>query len=246
MFEKPKQTTTTDTRTEQAFQYPEVAGPLLSAEANLFGGSLLPLDLSRYADLSSLAMGGSPQRIAQPVTSAVRQAQAIAGGATGGGGLLDFDADQLIAEIMRALRTQAPGQIAASGVLLNPALANLARAMTTRTTTDTSTRGGGLSPFEIGTAAGTTGALLAPLICWVADALYGEGSSQAQLARLWVSKGWQGWPADAFRALYRRIGPWLAEAIRRHPWLGVLVRPLFNRFVRRGWDYWIGQLVLPR
>ena len=141
-----------------------MAGPLLSTEANLFGGSLLPLDLSRYADLSSLALGGSPSRVAQPVTSAVRQAQGIAGGATGSAGLLDFDADQLIAEIMRALRVQAPGQIAAGGVLLNPALANLARAMTTRQTTDTSTRGGGPSPFEIGASIAGPAALLAPLI----------------------------------------------------------------------------------
>ena len=160
MFKRPKQTTTTDTRTEEAFQYPEVAGPLLSAEANLFGGSLLPLDLSRYADLSSLAMGGSPQRIAQPVTSAVRQAQGIAGGAVGGGGLLDFDANQLIAEIMQMLRAQAPGQIAAGGALVNPALANLARAMTTRTTTDQATRGGGPSPFEIGSSLAGTGAAI--------------------------------------------------------------------------------------
>lgn len=130
---------------------------MLSAEANLFGGTLLPLDLSRYADLASLSLGGSPGRIAQPVTSAVRQAEAMAGGATGGG-LLDFDADALIAQIMRALRVQAPEQIAAGGVLLNPALANLARAMTTRTTTDSRIRGGGPSPFEIGTAiAGTAG-----------------------------------------------------------------------------------------
>ena len=164
LFKRPKQTTTTDTRTEQAFQYPEVAGPLLSAEANLFGGSLLPLDLSRYADLSSLAMGGSPQRIAQPVTSAVQQAQGIAGGAVGGGGLLDFDANQLIAEIMQMLRAQAPGQIAAGGALVNPALANLARAMTTRTTTDASTRGGGPSPFEIGISAAGTGAAIAGAI----------------------------------------------------------------------------------
>lgn len=158
MFQRPKQTTSQTQTVEEAFKYPEVAGPLLSAEANLFGGTLLPLDLSRYADLASLAGGGSPGRITQPLTSAVRQAQGIAGGATGGGGLLDFDADALIAQIMRALRAQAPGALGGSGALVNPALANLARAMTTRSTTDTRTRGGGPSPFEIGTGiAGTAG-----------------------------------------------------------------------------------------
>ena len=164
MFGPPKTTQQTASTTKQSFQYPEVAGPLLSAEANLFGGSLLPLDLSRYADLSSLALGGSPQRIAQPVTSAVQQGQAIAGGATGGVGLLDFDAERLIAQIMRALRVQASGTLAGTGALVNPALANLARAMKTSTDTDTQVRGGG--PGLFGTLSGLagTGATIASAI----------------------------------------------------------------------------------
>ena len=159
LFSKPSTKQQTASTTKQAFQYPEVAGPLLSAEANLFGGTLLPLDLSRYADLASLAGGGSPQRIAQPLTSAVRQAQGIAGGATGGAGLLDFNADDLIAQIMRALRAQAPGALGGSGALVNPALANLARTMTTSTDTDTKISGGGPSPFEIGAAIASMAAL---------------------------------------------------------------------------------------
>jgi hypothetical protein len=74
--------------------------------------------------------------------------------------------------------------------------------------------------------------------CWVADALYGEKTIQAQCARLWVCEGWQGWEADAFRAVYRRVGPTLAALIRRMPGLGRLVRPLFDRFVVLGWAYW--------
>lgn len=85
-------------------------------------------------------------------------------------------------------------------------------------------------------------ALSPAFLCWVADALYGEGSIQARLARLWVSEGWQGPAADAFRAVYRRLGPPLARLIRQHPWLGHLVRPLFDRFVSRGWDDYVARL----
>ncbi len=83
----------------------------------------------------------------------------------------------------------------------------------------------------------TSGFNLLGSICWVADAIYGEGSPSARLARLWVSEGWQGRKADAFRAVYRRIGPRLASLIRRWPRLGAPLRPLFDSFVVKGWHY---------
>lgn len=89
----------------------------------------------------------------------------------------------------------------------------------------------------------TSGVNLLGNICWCADALYGEGSAAAWLARLWVSEGWQGRKADAFRAVYRRIGPRLARLIRRWPRLGALVQPLFDRFVVYGFHYAVVRVV---
>ena len=87
----------------------------------------------------------------------------------------------------------------------------------------------------------TSGVNLLGNICWCADALYGEGSLAAHFARLWVSVGWQGRKADVFRAVYSRVGPRLARLIRRWPWLGAPLRPLFDRFVCLGVHYAVSQ-----
>ena len=71
-------------------------------------------------------------------------------------------------------------------------------------------------------------------ICWTADALYGEASPQALLARYWVSLGWQGPAATVFRAVYSRVGRALAKGVSRSRFLRHLVRPVFDSFVRKG------------
>jgi len=71
-------------------------------------------------------------------------------------------------------------------------------------------------------------AAAAAIACWIAEALYGRGSREFYLARLWIFELWEGPVADVTRALYRRFGARAA----RCPWLVACLRPLFDRAVR--------------
>ena len=73
--------------------------------------------------------------------------------------------------------------------------------------------------------------------CWIADALYGEGSEEALAARHWVSNGWTGPEADAFREWYKDRGPELARQIREGEMSDIRVetyRMIFDEFVQLG------------
>lgn len=72
------------------------------------------------------------------------------------------------------------------------------------------------------------------VMCWVAGALYGDGSPEQQAIRSWllaqaqVSRTWA-----AFVALYRRYGERLAARMRISPLLTRLIRPIFAAILRR-------------
>jgi hypothetical protein len=77
--------------------------------------------------------------------------------------------------------------------------------------------------------------------CWIADALYGEGSKNAQAARVWVGEGWQGEEADEFREWYLEHGKRVADALLENGdftaqhWFRY--KELFDSFVRKGREY---------
>jgi hypothetical protein len=92
-----------------------------------------------------------------------------------------------------------------------------------------------------GAAIGGLGGLFSGGFCWVADALYGEYSEDAQAARAWVSEGWQGEEADEFREWYKEHGQNVANAIheRGEFWKehGETYYKLFDEFVEKGRGY---------
>jgi hypothetical protein len=96
------------------------------------------------------------------------------------------------------------------------------------------------NPDWLGMAVGLGSAALTGF-CWVADALYGEGSAAAQSARLWVSEGWEGDQADSFREWYTENGKAVAQALIHHSEFCEAhedeYRDLFDTFVMHGRRY---------
>ena len=76
------------------------------------------------------------------------------------------------------------------------------------------------------------GAAAIPFVCWVARAIYGDGTLQALLARRWIFERWRGPLACLVRCVYCLTGQRLAAAIRRWPAVSSLLRPWFDRAVR--------------
>jgi hypothetical protein len=78
-------------------------------------------------------------------------------------------------------------------------------------------------------------------MCWVADALYGEGFDDAEAARTWVSAGLQGDDADEFRAWQQEHGEAVAKALREDPEFKVAheatYRELFDDFAAHGHEH---------
>lgn len=70
--------------------------------------------------------------------------------------------------------------------------------------------------------------------CWIAAAIYGDGTPAFYRARNFIMHKWTGLVADATRYVYRVVGPWLAPRVRRHAWLRRALKPLFDAAVRRG------------
>lgn len=93
----------------------------------------------------------------------------------------------------------------------------------------------------IGTAVGALGGGIMGGFCWVADALYGEGSEEAIAARAWVSEGWQGEDADEFRVWYAEHGEAVADALRLDKGFASqhedCYREMFDEFVEKGRGY---------
>jgi hypothetical protein len=77
-------------------------------------------------------------------------------------------------------------------------------------------------------------------MCWIADALFGEGSEKAKAARAWVTEGWQGDEADEFREWYEMNGPAIAQEIKNGQASEMKVTAyfgLFDEFVAKGREY---------
>lgn len=93
--------------------------------------------------------------------------------------------------------------------------------------------GGALSSFGkgFGEAAGA-GAFAA--MCWVAAAIYGDGSPEFWAARRYIVYQWKGRTADIVRALYLRFGERVAKVVRKSRTLKFMLKPLFDVAVRRG------------
>jgi hypothetical protein len=86
-------------------------------------------------------------------------------------------------------------------------------------------------------------AAAAPFVamCWIADALYGEDSEDANAARTWVGEGWQGDEAEFFREWYFRHGIDVAHALKHDEEFRSSheedYRALFDGFVEKGKAY---------
>ena len=64
--------------------------------------------------------------------------------------------------------------------------------------------------------------------CWIAAAIYGEGTQEFQLARKWIFELWQGPLADAIRDFYLNHGKEIATLIEVNPELRESIKPLFD------------------
>ena len=92
-----------------------------------------------------------------------------------------------------------------------------------------------------GTAAGAVIGGTIGYFCWIADALYGEDSEDANAARAWVGEGWIGGLADLFRTWYYTHGMEVAHALKNDPEFRDAYeadyRKLFDEFVEKGKAY---------
>ena len=103
--------------------------------------------------------------------------------------------------------------------------------------------GGGLLDLNLGGSGGIPGtgnteentgdairiAIALAQLCWVAEEIWGVNHPQVWAARAWcvTSRNW-------FTKSYRRYGIKWAAAVRRHPFLRVLVRPVWSFIAMRG------------
>jgi hypothetical protein len=87
----------------------------------------------------------------------------------------------------------------------------------------------------LGSAAGIAGMIG---MCWIAKAIYGEGSDEFFAARHYIFNVWRGRLAHFVRRLYLKVGPWIGA----RPSVARLFKPLFDIAVRRGkadlYDRW--------
>ena len=218
-------------------QYPEQSLGLFDRELALLENVLFPLQQQLMGGQVDLIMGGGQD---SPVLKGAGMAgPAVAGLPGGASGSSAAGLDATLAALLGQLQGQAPGILAQQVQSLMPP--QYAQLFQPSMRTETETEEPGPSPFEVVVGLGS---LATPLIsaCWVADALYGEGTMQAKCARLWVTTGWQGWQADAFRALYYKLGPAVAALVKRSRLARRLMRPLFDRFVTKGWLLMVQQM----
>ena len=220
---------TTQTQT-QTPQYPAQSADLFSRELALLQNILFPLEQQGLTDQINQMMGYTQNNAAR---QGAMMAAPIASGLIGGTGqAAAMPLDAAIQQILGGLQAGAPDILAGRAKsLMPPQYANLFQP-TMHTESSTDAPGPGVFETTVG-----LGSLIAPMavaLCWVADALYGEGSDEAEAARYWVTIGWQGRLANSFRWLYRRVGPQTAVLVKRHRLLRAVVKPLFNSFVRRG------------
>lgn len=68
--------------------------------------------------------------------------------------------------------------------------------------------------------------------CWIAAAIYGEGTKEFQLARKWIFELWQGPVADSVRNFYLDHGREIALLVRTNPGFKEAIKPLFDLAVK--------------
>jgi hypothetical protein len=70
--------------------------------------------------------------------------------------------------------------------------------------------------------------------CWIARAVFGEEDIRWRLFRHWLF-GHAFHPDNPtwLQGAYLRHGPWVADMVRRHPWLRRLLLPVMERCIRR-------------
>ena len=77
-----------------------------------------------------------------------------------------------------------------------------------------------------------SGAGIAAVACWIAAAIYGEGTQEFQLARKWIFELWQGPLANSVRNLYLDYGREIALLVRVNPEFREAIKPLFDLAVK--------------
>jgi hypothetical protein len=65
--------------------------------------------------------------------------------------------------------------------------------------------------------------------CWIARAIYGDSSIEAELAQRWIADEWRGPVAILSRFLYRTFG----QRVATWPWALRLLRPWFDVAVQK-------------
>lgn len=70
--------------------------------------------------------------------------------------------------------------------------------------------------------------------CWIAAAIYGEGTEEFKAARRFIFARWDGLLARLGRRAYRKYGQQVAWAVKHIPGVRALLKPLFDIAVRRG------------
>ena len=81
-------------------------------------------------------------------------------------------------------------------------------------------------------------AVRATRACWIAEALYGSHAPRVVLVRAWLARCYErgdGW-ALVIVPLYRQFGERIAAAVRLFPLLQRILRPVFDRAVRRAYN----------
>ena len=73
-----------------------------------------------------------------------------------------------------------------------------------------------------------SGAGVAAAACWIAAAIYGEGTPEFHLARKWIFELWQGPIADSARNFYLDHGREIATLVRTNSALREAIKPLFD------------------
>ena len=81
----------------------------------------------------------------------------------------------------------------------------------------------------VGTTAATTGATIAAMSCWVAAAVYGEGSQKWKIFRHWLMNK----APRSLRRTYLRYGQGFAPKVRQNPLLRAAIRLLMDPIVER-------------
>jgi len=81
----------------------------------------------------------------------------------------------------------------------------------------------------VGTTAATTGATIAAMSCWVAAAVYGEGSRNWRVFRHWLLNK----APRTIRCIYLRYGQTFAPKVRQNPLLRAAIKLLMDPIVER-------------